>query len=101
MIFLNINIAIGILFLVLHTFTSIDLAYEFKRLYPDIKVPKSNWAARILSFIKTIITALIPLFNLALCWVYLFKGEELKKKAIAKVYAECVAKEKENDQSIS
>ena len=101
MIFLNINIAIGILFLVLHIFTAIDLSYEFKQLYPDLKVPKSNWAARILTWIKTIITALIPLFNLALCWVYLFKGEELRKKAIDKVYAECIAKENQNVTHLS
>lgn len=95
MIFLNINILIGILYLVLHILTAIDLAHEFKQLYPDLKVPKSNWAARILTWIKTIITALIPLFNLALCWVCLFKGEELKEKAIEKLYLECT-KEKQN-----
>ena len=95
MIFLNINILIGILYLVLHILTTINLAHEFKQLYPDLKVPKSNWAAHILTWIKTIITALIPLFNLALCWVYLFKGEELKKKTIEKVYLECT-KEKQN-----
>lgn len=101
MIFLNINIAIGILFLVLHIFAAIDTAYEFKQLYPNTKAPKSNWAGRILSFIKTIVIAVIPLFNLALCWVYLFKYEELNKKAIDKVYAECIAKEKQNVTHLS
>ena len=101
MIFLNINIAIAILYLVLHIFTVIDLAYEWKQLHPDLKVPKLNWAARILSFIKIIINAIIPLFNLALCWVYLFKGEELKKRAIDKIYVECIAKEKKDVTHLS
>ena len=100
MIFLNINIVIGIVFLVLHTLSSIDTAYEFKRKYPDVKVAKSNWAGRILLFVKTIITACIPLLNLGLCWVYLFKYSELKAKAIDKVYADCM-KEKENVTHLS
>ena len=95
MIFLNINIVIGIIFLVLHILSAIDTAHEFKQLYPDLKVPKSNWAGDILSWIKPIITALIPLFNLALCWVYLFKYSELKTKAIEKVYLECMKEKKD------
>ena len=94
MIFLNIHIAIGILFLILFTLSSIDIAYEFKRLYPDIKNPKSNWAGSVLSILKSIIKAFIPLFNLALCWVILFNYDEIKTKTIDKVYADCIAKEK-------
>lgn len=99
MIFLNINIVIGIIFLVLHILSTIDIFLEFKQLYPDLKIPKSNWAGDILILIKTIITALIPLFNLALCLVYLFRYSELKTKAIEKAYAECI-KEKVNDGNV-
>ena len=89
MIFLNINIVIGILFLVLHTFSTLDIVYEFKQLYPDVKAPKTNWASLVLTIIKLIIKAFIPLFNIALCWVHLFNYEELKTTAIEKVYAKC------------
>ena len=99
MIFLNIHIAIGILFLILFTLSSIDITHEFKRLYPDVKNPKSNWAGRVLSLFKSIIIAFIPLFNLALCWAFIFKYEELKAKTIDRVYAECIAKEKQKEMS--
>lgn len=97
MIFLNIHIAIGIVFLVLHTLSAIDTTYEFKRKYPGVKAPKSNWAGHILTWIKPIIIALIPLINLAFCCVFLFKYSELKAKAIDKVYAECMKELKTND----
>lgn len=87
--------------LVLHALTAIDLAHEFKQLYPDLKVPKSSWAGCILSVIKTIIISFIPLFNIALCWVYVFKSEELRVKAINKVYLKCISKEKTDDSSRS
>ena len=97
MIFLNIHIAISIICLILLTLSTIDTAYEFKRLYPDLKVPKTSWAGRILSVIKSIITALIPLFNIALCWVFIFKYSELRAKTIDKVYTECILKEKQKE----
>ena len=96
MIFLNINVVIAIVFLVLHILASINLAYEFKQRYPDLKAPKSNWAGRILSVIKIIIISFIPLYNLALCCVYIFKYEELETKVINKVYLNCI-KEKQDD----
>lgn len=96
MIFLNIHIVISIIYLLLLILSSIDAAYEFKQLYPDVKAPKTNWAGRILTLIKCVITALIPLFNIALCWVFIFKYSELKDKTIAQIYAKRIAKEKEN-----
>jgi hypothetical protein len=101
MTILNIHVLIGIIFLVLHTFSAIDITYEFKQIYPNTKVPKSNWAGRILSLIKTVIIAVIPIFNIALCWVYIFKYNELKAKTIDKVYAECIAKEKKDVTHLS
>ena len=94
MIFLNIHIVIGILFLVVLTLSVIDTAYEFKKIYPDLKAPKKSLAGRILTLIKSIIIALIPLFNIAMCWVIIFKYDEIKTKTIDKVYAECIAMEK-------
>ena len=101
MIFLNINMAIAILWLVIHLLSAIDIAHDFKQKYPDIKAPKTNWASRVLSFIKTIIIAVIPLFNLAMCWTYLFKYSELKPKVMDKMYADIIAKEKENVTHLS
>lgn len=100
MIFLNINIAIGIVFLILHTLLAIDSSHDFKRIYPDLKVKKSNWAGSLLTIIKTIIIALIPLLNFMLCCVYVFKTSELKANAIEKVYLECM-KEKQNVTHLS
>jgi len=101
MIFLNINVLIGIIFLVILMLSSIDVAYEFKRKYPDLKVPKRSWAGRILSWVKSIIIALIPLYNILMCCVFIFNYDELKTKTINKVYAECIAKEKQNVTHLS
>lgn len=96
MIFLSIHIAIGILFLIMITLSSIDASYDFKQKYPGLKVPKRSWAGRVLTWIKTIITAVFPIWNLMMCWVLIFKYDEVKTKTIEKAYAECI-KEKQND----
>lgn len=98
MIFLNINILIAIIYLILHILSTIDLSYKFKRKYPDLKVPKTNWASKILSAIRTIIIALIPVFNLALCLVFIFRYEELENKTIKNVYIKCISKENQDVQ---
>lgn len=101
MIFLNIHIAIGILYLILFTLSCIDICYEFKRKYPDKKMKKSSWARDLIVIIKTIITAFIPLFNIALCWTVIFNYREFSTSVIDKLYAECISEEKKDDQSIS
>lgn len=101
MIFLNINIVIAIIFLVILMLSAIDVAYEFKRKYPDLKIPKRSWAGRILTWVKSIIIALIPLYNIIMCCVFIFNYEELKTKTIDKAYAECIAKEKQDVTHLS
>lgn len=101
MIFLNIHIAVGIIYLIFLTLSCIDIAYEFKQLYPDKKIPKSNWAKNILSIMKNIIMAFIPALNIVFCWVIIFDYSDLKTKVLDKIYAECVTKEKKNVTHLS
>lgn len=100
MIFLNIHIAICILFLVVLTLSTLDTSYEFKKLYPGLKAPKKHWSRQILTYIKTIIIAIIPIWNLIMCWTMLFKYDEIKDKTINEIYLECT-KEKENVTHLS
>lgn len=100
MIFLNINIVIGIIFLIVLLLSSIDTSHDFKQKYPELKVPKRSWAGRVLTWIKTIVTAIIPIWNLMMCYVLIFKYDEIKTKTIEKAYAECM-KEKENVTHLS
>lgn len=96
MIFLNINIAIGIFFLVLMILSTLNAAYEFKKLYPDLKTPKRHWSACILTVIKSIIVAIFPVLNILMCWILIFDSDDIKTKAIEKAYLECM-KEKQDD----
>lgn len=95
MTFLNINIAIGILFLILLTLSSIDATHEFKQKYPGLKIPKRSWAGRALLGIKTIITAIFPVWNFLMCCVLIFKYDEIKNKAISNAYDKCMKEKKD------
>ena len=89
MILLKIHLAIGVLYLILSTLAVLDVAHDFKLKYPDMKAPKSSLAGKILSLIKNIAVALIPLYNILLCLVFIFNYEQLKEKTMAKFYLKC------------
>ena len=97
MIFLYINLAIAGLYLALQTLATIDIAHKFKRKYPELKVPKTSVAGHLFSMLRTLIVSLIPIYNILLCLVFLFKYEELEAKSMSKVYLKCIEAEKKND----
>lgn len=90
MVFLYIHLGIAALYLLMLTLMSIDLAKKFKRKYPELKAPKVSIAGRLLSSLRNLITALIPLYNILLCFIFLFKYEELEEQSMKKVYQKCI-----------
>lgn len=90
MLFLYIHLGITALYLLMQTLMAIDLAKKFKHKYPDLKPPKPSVAGRLLSSLRNLIVALIPLYNILLCFIFLFKYEELEAKSMNNVYQKCI-----------
>lgn len=81
------HLGISSLALILHIFAGLDAAHEFKRRYPDLKEPKKPLIDSIGVAFKAVLLHLIPIMNIALIFVYLFRDEELKERAIKKLYS--------------
>ena len=63
--------------------TVIDIAWDIKRNYPDLK-PKSNNIAAIASLFKMLVACALPLINIGVLFVCMFYYEELKEKVMQK-----------------
>lgn len=90
MFLLNTYMAISILCLVLWILASIDITHEFKKKYPDLKIPKRSFAGRVLSYVRTIVSSITPLFNIIMIYTIVFKYSEVEKRAIQRIYLECM-----------
>lgn len=93
MFLLNVHIAISILCFVLMILSCIDIKYKFKKKYPDLKSHKDSFAGTILSYIKTIVVSVTPLFNIIMIWNIVFKYSKLEKDTIQKIYLECMGED--------
>lgn len=95
MILLYVYLAISAICWLTTILTAIEISHRFKKKYPELNVPQKSWAGRILTNIKLLIVSFVPLFNLALCWVYLFEYETIESQTMEKLYVTCM-NEKEN-----
>jgi len=86
MIWLYIYLGISVITLLLLYLTTIEAAYEFKRRYPNIKVPKHAFIEKVASVFRITLTCFFPIINIAMLWRYLFDKEAVMEKAIASVY---------------
>jgi hypothetical protein len=84
MIWLYIHLGIGFVTYLLFTFAAIDAAVEFKRRYPDIKIPKTLLITKIGIQFRTMLICVFPIVNILYFLAILFKTEELKEKTIEK-----------------
>ena len=90
MVFLYIHLGVAALYLLMLTLMTIDFAKKFERKYPELKAPKVSVAGHLLSSLRNLITALIPIYNILLCLVFIFKYEELEERSMKKVYQKCI-----------
>lgn len=94
MILLYIHLGIGALCLFIYTLAAIDIAYKFKKRYPDLKIPGSSWAGKILSVVRYIIVSLIPIINFVFILVAVFQYTELVTRTLDKTYRDCLKEDK-------
>lgn len=86
MIFLFINLGISLLTLVVFWMCCIEGAHEFRKRYPDIKIPKSHWSSKINTVVRVIIVSMIPIFNLFMLLYIVFKTEEIIEEGVYKLH---------------
>lgn len=86
MIFLYINLGVCLLMLLMFMLFVISTAHEFRRQYPNLKIPKTHWSKLIFSVLKICIASIIPIFNLIVLLVIIFKSEEVSEKTIREIY---------------
>ena len=94
MILLYINVTIGILVIVLMRLLAVEAARQFMKQYPDLKPPKKSDSEKTRQFIKGIVMAMCPLFNIAFLWVLIFDDDELMRRTIKKMYDTCNKEDK-------
>lgn len=82
---LYIYLGISILTLILYAFTTLDISFEFKRRYPNANIAKSHFIEKVSSCFKTVLVSFMPILNICMFFVLLFKGDELTEKSIQKV----------------
>lgn len=96
MIWLYIYLGISALTLILFWFTVIEAAHEFKRRYPNITVPKKSVMEWVGTIFKATLLCLMPIYNILYCLALLFKGKDIKEKAVLKTYVNALMKKPEN-----
>lgn len=90
MILLYIHLGIGALCLLMYTLAAIDIAYKFKKRHPNLKIPSSSWAGKILSIVKYIVVSLLPIINFVFILVLVFNYSEIETKTLDKTYQDCL-----------
>lgn len=86
MIFLYIYLGISVLTLLCSVLISFVAAYEFRRRFPDIKVPKSSWADSCLTIIRLVGVCVIPIINLYLLYMVFVNTDQTIEDGILKLY---------------
>ena len=94
MILLYIHLGIGALCLLIYALAAIDITYKFKKRYPNLKIPSSSWAGKILSIVKYIVVSLLPIINFVFILVAVFNYSELETKTLDKTYQDCLKEDK-------
>lgn len=82
--------AIGVLDIILFWLVCLNAAHEFKTRYPELKIKKSHWSKSALAAIQLGVAVLIPLFNILLAYVLIFKSDEIIQKGVHKIYMKCM-----------
>lgn len=90
MIFLYINLAVFLIDIVMFWLLAINGAHQFKLRYPGLKVRKSHWSEKLSTVLKTILTCLCPLLNLALLFNLVFRSDELLEASIEKTHRKAI-----------
>lgn len=90
MIFLNIYIAFSILTFATALMQSYVLSKQLKRKYPDVvaeycKKNKSGILEKTFEYIRTFICCFVPIINIAIFYVSLFKLEMAEEKFLNKM----------------
>jgi hypothetical protein len=98
MILLYIYLGICLLTMVSFALTCINAAYEFRRRYPHIKIPKSYWADKVLTAIKVVTVSVTPILNLCLLYAVLIKSNELTESSIQDLYKKYSTEGEQNEE---
>jgi hypothetical protein len=97
MILLYIYLAVFVLTLLMFSLWVIGTSQEFKRRYPNTKVPKRHWSEFVFAVLKMGIMAMIPLFNMIMLWVIMIKSEEMREDTILKIYLKYSTEGEQNE----
>lgn len=98
MILLYIYLGICFWTMVSFTLTCIDTAYQFRRRYPHIKIPKSYWTDKVLTVIKVVTVSVTPILNLCLLYAVLIKFNELAESIIQDLYKKYSTEGEQNEE---
>ena len=79
---------------------SLDGAHIFKQRYPGMRIPKSHWSSRILTWTKVALISAIPVFNVFYLLFLIIKSDELAEAGALKVYMKCMSDNKKEEANV-
>jgi TRAP-type C4-dicarboxylate transport system permease small subunit len=99
-VLLSIWAVVSILNLVLFVAAVNDAEEKFHKRYPELEIPKTSTISRFSSWLRIIVSAMLPIIQLMIFWVLLFRYTSIIDVTIRKVYLEAM-EEKRNAQKNS
>ena len=95
MILLYIYAAISLAAFLMTMLISINGAHLFKQRYPNIRMPKSHWSDKIVTWTRVAFMSAIPVFNAFYLFYLVFKADEITEASVRKVYLKYMSDKEE------
>ena len=83
---LYFHLIVSVILFVMLMLAGVDSQHKFNARYPVVKLHKRSWAGNIRTILSDIFGYFIPIVNIALLWVMVFKYSELQDRTIRKMY---------------
>lgn len=102
MIFLNFNMLICMLDLVLYCLCVLRAVHLMKTRYPGVKwMRTSHWSTTVMTILKMIIASICPIFNIMLLFNTMINDNEIIENAVEKTYrAQMEFQQKNKEQNV-
>lgn len=102
MIFLNFNMLICILDLILYCLCVLRAMHLLKTRHPGVKwVRMSHWSDTIMAILKTIIASICPVLNIVILFNTMMRDKEIIENAVEETYrAQMEFQQKNKEQNV-